>query len=154
MRSKRAEKRRIEPDPVYKSRVLTRFINVIMWQGKKDVAEGIVYEALEMISEDKKEAVATFEQAIKQIMPIQEVRSRRVGGATYQIPMPLRHDRAEALAIRWLAGAARAKKGKSMATKLYEEIVGAKQGQGAAIKKRENTHKMAEANKAFAHFKF
>ena len=117
MRSKRAEKRRIEPDPVYKSRVLTRFINVIMWQGKKDVAEGIVYEALEMISEDKKEAVATFEQAIKQIMPIQEVRSRLVGGATYQIPMPLRHDRAEALAIRWLAGAARAKKGKSMATK-------------------------------------
>jgi len=153
MRSKRAKRRLIENDEIFKSRVVNRIINKVMQSGKKATARGIVYNALDQISEDRKEAVTVLEQAIKNLMPRQEVRSRRVGGATYQIPYPLKHDRAEALAIRWLVDAARGKQGRTMQERLYQEIVNAKDNVGDAVKKRDDTHKMAEANRAFAHFR-
>ncbi|OGC38425.1 30S ribosomal protein S7 [candidate division WWE3 bacterium RBG_13_37_7] len=152
MRGKRSKKRLIEPDSVYKSKVISRMINILMLGGKRSTAEGILYAVLKKVSEDNKEAAKFFEEAVKNVMPIQEVRSRRVGGATYQVPMPLKHDRSEALALRWIIGAARRKSGKSMEERLYEEIKNAHEGMGDAIKKREDTHKMAEANRAFAHF--
>ena len=152
MRGRRAKKRPIIPDPIHKSRIVTRVINVVMEDGKKAVAQNIVYGAIEKLSEDPKEALKIFEDAIKKVMPQQEVRSRRVGGATYQVPMPLKHDRSEALGIRWLVGAARSKSGKPMADKLFEELKNAHEGIGDSIKKKEDTHKMAEANRAFAHF--
>jgi len=152
MRSKPAKKRSIQADPLYKSRVVTRMINVVMMGGKKALAEKIVYAAIENLSDDKKDGVTLFEQAVKNVMPSQEVRSRRVGGATYQVPVPLKHARAEALAIRWLVAAARAKKGKPMVLCLSEELRNAYEGTGDAIKKRDDTHKMAVANRAFAHF--
>jgi len=125
-----------------------------MLSGKKSTAEGIVYFVLGKIGEDKKEALKVFEDAVRNVMPKMEVRSRRVGGATYQIPTPLKHDRSEALAIRWIIEICRKRKGKPMGDKLYEEIVAASKNQGEAIKKREDTHKMADANRAFAHFKW
>lgn len=152
MRGRRAKKRLIIPDAVHKSRVVTRTINVVMEEGKKSIAQNIVYDAIEKLSEDPKEALKIFEEAIKNTMPQQEVRSRRVGGATYQVPMPLKHDRSEALAIRWVVGAAKSKSGKPMADRLYDELKNAHQGIGDSIKKKEDTHKMAEANRAFAHF--
>ncbi|MFC1625196.1 30S ribosomal protein S7 [Patescibacteria group bacterium] len=152
MRGRRAKKRQIIPDSVHKSRVVTRMINVVMEKGKKSIAQNIVYGAIEKLSEDPKEALKIFEEAIKKVMPQQEVRSRRVGGATYQVPMPLKHDRSEALAIRWIINAARSKSGKPMADKLFEELKNAHEGIGDSIKKKEDTHKMAEANRAFAHF--
>lgn len=152
MRGRRAKKRLIIPDAVHKSRVVTRTINVVMEEGKKSIAQNIVYDAIEKLSEDPKEALKIFEEAIKNVMPQQEVRSRRVGGATYQVPMPLKHDRSEALAIRWVVGAAKSKSGKPMADRLYDELKNAHQGIGDSIKKKEDTHKMAEANRAFAHF--
>ena len=152
MRGKRSKKRLIELDSVYKSKVISRMINILMLGGKRSTAEGILYAVLKKVSEDNKEAAKFFEEAVKNVMPIQEVRSRRVGGATYQVPMPLKHDRSEALALRWIIGAARRKSGKSMEERLYEEIKNAHEGMGDAIKKREDTHKMAEANRAFAHF--
>lgn len=127
-------------------------VNIVMQSGKKSIAEEIVYGAINRLAEDKKEALTVFEQAVKNVMPAQEVRSRRVGGATYQVPVPLKHDRSEALAIRWIVNASRAKKGKPMEIKLYEELKSSFEGTGAAMKKREDTHKMAEANRAFAHF--
>lgn len=154
MRSKRVKKKLIAADSIYKSRVVSRMTNVVMWGGKKSLAEKIVYSVLGKLSEDRKEAARIFEQAVKNVMPRQEVRSRRVGGATYQVPMPLKHDRAEALAIRWIVGAARERKGKPMEEKLYEEIKNAYEEVGDAMKKRDNIHKMAEANRAFAHFRF
>lgn len=154
MRSKKAKKREIFPDPVYKSRVVTRTINSLMLDGKKSTARTILYSALEKLSDDKKEAVTIFENAVKTLMPKQEVRSRRVGGATYQVPMPVRHNRSEALAIRWLIEAARKKKGKPIDQILFEELINIGQEQGEALKKRDDTHKMAEANRAFAHFRF
>lgn len=152
MRGRRAKKRLIIPDAIHKSRVVTRTINVVMEEGKKSIAQNIVYDAIEKLSEDPKEALKIFEEAIKNTMPQQEVRSRRVGGATYQVPMPLKHDRSEALAIRWVVGAAKSKSGKPMADRLYDELKNAHQGIGDSIKKKEDTHKMAEANRAFAHF--
>ncbi|MCA9308449.1 MAG: 30S ribosomal protein S7 [Patescibacteria group bacterium] len=153
MRAKRAKKRVINPDPIYKSRVMTRFINVVMLDGKKATAEKLVHTAVAKLSEDKKEAVEIFEAAIRNVMPKQEVRSRRVGGATYQVPMPVKHERAEALALRWIVSSARNKAGKSMDKCLYEELRDANDGIGASIKKRDETHKMADSNKAFAHFR-
>jgi len=153
MRGKDVKKRIVQPDPIFKSRVVTRFVNKVMLDGKKSTAEGIVFKALSRISPDAKEAAAVFELAVKNIMPRQEVRSRRIGGATYQIPYPLRHDRAEALAIRWIVDTSRKRKGKDMDQKLYEEITNAHKGIGDSIKKRDDTHKMAEANRAFAHFR-
>jgi small subunit ribosomal protein S7 len=152
MRGKKVIKRQIESDAIYKSKLVNRMINMVMLSGEKAVSRSIVYGALEKLAEDRKEAATIFEDAIKNVMPVQEVRSRRVGGATYQVPMPVRHDRAESLAIRWIIDSARGKKGKPMAEKLFEELKNAKDGTGAAIKKRDDTHRMAEANRAFAHF--
>lgn len=152
MRSKPIVKRPINPDPLFKSKTITRMVNVLMWHGKKSTAESIIYGAIDKLAEDKKDALNAFEQAVKNIMPAMEVRSRRVGGATYQVPMPVRHDRSEALAVRWIVNAARDKKGKPMLEKLFEELKNAKEGMGSAVKKRDDTHKMAEANRAFAHF--
>lgn len=152
MRSKRARKRQVDPDPIYRSKVVNRMINVVMQDGKKSLAEKIVYEAMNRLSEDRKEAVKMFEQAVKNVMPAQEVRSRRVGGATYQVPYPLKHDRSEALAIRWLVWAARRKQGRDMVTRLHAELKDAYEGTGDAVRKRDETHRTAESNRAFAHF--
>jgi small subunit ribosomal protein S7 len=152
MRSKRAKKRPLESDPVYKSKVVNRTINVVMLDGKKSTARKIVYGVLEKLSDDRKEAVKLFEEAVKNVMPSKEVRSRRIGGATYQVPYPLKHDRSEALAIRWIVKAARDKQGTDMITRLHKEIVDAQEGVGSAITKRDQVHKTAESNRAFAHF--
>ncbi len=152
MRGKKVQKRQVEVDPVFKSKTVSRMINVVMLDGEKNLARNIVYRAISRLAEDKKTALQMFEEAVKNVMPQQEVRSRRVGGATYQVPTPVKHDRSEALAIRWIIGAARNRRGKAMEEKLYEELKNAKEGVGNAIKKRDDTHKMAEANRAFAHF--
>jgi len=152
MRGRRAKKRPVNPDPIYRSRVVTRMINVVMGGGKKSIAQNIVYDSLKKLSEDPKEALKIFEGAVKNVTPQQEVRSRRVGGATYQVPMPLKHSRSEALAIRWLVSAAKNKSGKPMVDRLCEELKNAHEGIGDSIKKKEDTHRMAEANRAFAHF--
>lgn len=153
MRSNKIKRNSIKPDPIYKSRVVTRMVNTVMLDGKKSTAEHIVYAAIDKLAEDKKVALELFEEAVKNVMPKQEVRSRRVGGATYQVPMPVKHTRAEALAIRWLVDASRKQKGKPMQECLYNELKNANEGIGNAMKKREETHKMAEANRAFAHFR-
>jgi small subunit ribosomal protein S7 len=152
MRGKRAKKRAVMPDPVYKSKVVSRTINIVMDRGKKSIARSIVYDSIKKLSEDEKEGLKMFEQAIRNVMPQQEVRSKRVGGATYQVPMPLKHDRAEALAIRWVVDAAKSKKGKPMVERLYEVLNDSHQNMGDAIKKRDDVHRMADANRAFAHF--
>jgi len=152
MRSKRAKKRPLEADPIYKSKVVNRTINVVMLDGKKSTARKIVYGVLERLSDDRKEAVKMFEDAVKNVMPTKEVRSRRIGGATYQVPYPLKHDRAEALAIRWLVRIARGKSGTDMVTRLHKEIADANEGLGDAVRKRDEVHKTAESNRAFAHF--
>lgn len=154
MRSKKAKKRTIEPDSIYKSKLVTRFINYLMLDGKKSVSRKAIYSVLENLSKDKKEAASKFEEAIKNVMPKQEVRSRRVGGATYQVPVALKHDRSEALAIRWIISAARAKKGTTLDNKVLGEIKASLNNEGTAIKKRDDVHKMADANKAFSHFKW
>ena len=152
MRGKRAKKRALVPDPIYKSKVVSRMINAVMERGKKSLARAIVYNSIKRLNEDEKECLKIFEQAVKNVMPQQEVRSKRVGGATYQVPMPLKHDRAEALAVRWIVDAAKSKKGKPMEDKLYEIINDSYQNMGDAIKKRDDVHRMADANRAFAHF--
>lgn len=152
MRTRKAKKRTPQVDPLYKSRAIGRLITTVMLSGKKSLARKIVYQSLSTLNEDSKEALKMFEQAVKNLMPTQEVRSRRVGGATYQVPMPLKHDRAEALAMRWLVNAARSKKGKPMIDRLSEELKNAVDGTGDAIRKKDETHRMAEANRAFAHF--
>ncbi len=152
MRSKRAKKRPIVPDPIYKSKIVTRMINVVMLGGKKSTARNIVYGAMEKLADDRKDSLKAFEQAVKNVMPSQEVRSRRVGGATYQVPYPLKYDRAEALAVRWLVRAARSKQGTDMVVRLHKELKDASEGLGDAVRKRSEIHKVAEANRAFAHF--
>ena len=152
MRGKRSKKRLIIPDPIFKSRVVSRMINAVMTRGKKSIARDVVYSSINKLNEDEKEALKIFEQAVKNVMPQQEVRSKRVGGATYQVPMPLKHDRAEALAVKWVVDAARSKKGKTINEKLYEVLRDSYQNSGDAIKKRDDVHRMAEANRAFAHF--
>lgn len=150
-----APKRQILPDPKFNSKVLARFINKVMLQGKKSLAERITYGALEIVAEKTgREAMDVFSQALSNAMPLVEVRPRRVGGATYQVPMEVRPDRRQAMAMRWLIGYARARAGRSMEEKLAAELMDAAGNQGAAIKKREDTHKMAEANKAFAHYRW
>lgn len=154
-RRARVVKRVAQPDPKFHSRTLAKFVNRIMLSGKKSVAERIVYDSLDIIeSQTKKNPIDTFDQAIKNATPILEVKPRRVGGATYQVPVEIRGDRRIALAIRWLIKAAKARSGKSMAEKLSAELLDAARGQGATIKRREDTHKMAEANKAFAHYRW
>ena len=152
MRGKRAKKRSIVPDSVYKSKVVSRMINTVMERGKKNLAVKIVYSSMEKLSEDEKERLRILEQAVKNVMPQQEVRSKRIGGATYQVPVPLRHDRSEALAVRWIVESAKSKKGKSMVERLYTVLNDSYQNTGDAIKKRDEVHRMAEANRAFAHF--
>ena len=153
-RTGKVRKKEIKVDPLYKSRLVTRLINRVMEEGKKAIAEKIVYGALKNLSEDKKEAKEFLEKAVKNVMPSQEVRSRRVGGATYQIPMPVRHDRSEALAIRWILQAAKKRSGQPMVERLTAELRDAAEEKGEAYKKKVTMHKMAEANKAFAHFRW
>jgi small subunit ribosomal protein S7 len=154
-----AEKREILPDPKFGDLTVSKFMNVIMYDGKKSAAEHIVYGALDIIRKKAKlnsdaEVVTFFHEAIEKVRPHVEVRSRRVGGATYQVPVEVRTDRSRALAIRWLIGAARARSEKTMDQKLAEEILLAHTGNGNAAKKKEDTHKMADANKAFAHYRW
>lgn len=151
-----AAKREILPDPKFGSQILAKFINHVMESGKKSVAERIVYGALDIVQERKKgsEALEMFENALDSIRPMVEVKSRRVGGATYQVPVEVRPSRRTALAMRWLVDAARKRGEKSMAARLAGEIMDAADGKGAAIKKREDVHRMAEANKAFSHYRF
>ena len=156
MRKQRAPKREVNPDPKYNSTLVTRCINAIMIKGKKSVAERIVYTCLDIISEktDNKEPLDIFKKAIDNVKPLLEVKSRRVGGATYQVPVDVGPARGVALALRWLKEASRSKKGKSMAEKLAEELLAAYKKEGTVMKKRENMHKMAEANKAFASYRW
>ena len=148
-------KRVVLPDPIYNSIVFTKLVNQVMWDGKKSLAEQICYGAFEII-EDKmgKDPVEVFEQAMKNITPIVEVRARRVGGANYQVPVEVRPDRRQTLAIRWLVSYARKRGEKTMAQRLAGELMDAYNGTGGSVKKREDTHKMAEANKAFAHYRW
>lgn len=148
-------KREVLPDPVYQSRVLTKLINQVMLDGKKSLAENLVYRAMEIVKEKTgKEPLEVFEAAMKNIMPILEVKARRVGGANYQVPIEVRHERRQTLAIRWLTRYSRERAGHTMEEKLANEIMDAAVGAGASAKKREDTHKMAEANKAFAHYRW
>ncbi len=148
-------KREIKPDPVYGSEMMQRFINRMMMRGKKTVAERIFYGAIATAAEKAgEEATTVFDKAIQNAMPNVEVRPRRVGGQTYQVPMEVRPDRRRTLALRWLVESARKRSGKTMTDKLAGELFDAFSGTGAAIKKREDTHRMAEANKAFAHYRF
>ena len=154
-RRAQAIKREIPPDARYHNVTLARLINKIMMKGKKSTAERIVYSALQIIDQQKsKDPVSVLEQAVRNVTPQLEVKPRRVGGATYQVPVEVRSDRALSLAMRWLIKSARARPGKSMAEKLAAELSSASEGQGATIKKRDETHKMAEANRAFAHYKW
>ena len=155
MRKRRAVKRDVLPDALYKSKVVTKLINNIMLDGKKGTAQKIVYDAFDMIKEKTGEdAMVIFEKAMANIKPALEVKSRKVGGANYQVPMEVKADRAQTLAFRWLTQYARLRSGKTMAEKLANEIIDASNGIGASVKKREDTHKMAEANKAFAHYRW
>lgn len=152
-RGKRTPKREILPDPMYNSQLVAKFINYLMQRGKKTIAQSIVYGALETMKEKKNsEPLALFEAAIEILRPQVEVRSRRVGGANYQVPMPVPSYRQNALAFRWLIDATRSRKGTSMHEKLATELLDILEGTGASLKKKEDVHRMAEANKAFAHF--
>ena len=154
MRGKRAPKRIVEPDYNYKSKVVSKLIQLVMQDGKKSLAEKIVYNFIAALHEDQREARKIFEDAVKNVMPEVEVRSRRVGGANYQIPIPLKHERAEALALRWIVESARNAKGKTIEQRLLNEVKLANNNEGSAMKKKQDTHKMAEANRAFAHLKW
>ena len=153
MRGKPQSKRKIKPDPKFNSLVIGKFINYIMRNGKKAMAQTIVYKSLDIISEKtKQDGLAVFNQAIKNVAPTLEVKGRRVGGANYQVPVVVSNERKQVLAFRWIIDAAKSRKGKAMSEKLADEIISASTNEGEAIKKRTNIHKMAEANKAFAHF--
>ena len=154
-RRHRAEKREVNPDPKFGDLVITKFMNAVMNQGKKSVAERIVYGALErMEGRAKQDPVQMFRQALENVMPAVEVRSRRVGGATYQVPVEVRNQRRQALAIRWIITAARARNENTMVDRLSGELLDAANNRGTAVKKREDTHKMAEANRAFSHYRW
>ena len=154
-RKRRAPKRIFYPDAKYGSLVLAKFINFVMYDGRKDTAEKIIYSTLNKIKEKtKNDPIKIFNEAIENIRPNLEVRSRRVGGATYQVPVEVRTKRSQTLALRWLLEATRKRKNKTMSDKLFNELMDASQKKGAAIKKREDTHRMAESNKAFAHFRW
>ncbi len=148
-------KREVMPDPLYKSKVVTKLINKVMWDGKKVTAQKIVYGAFDIVAEKTgRQALDAFQQALDNVTPMLEVKARRVGGATYQVPMEIREDRKQSLAIRWLVEYARKRNEHSMEAKLAGEIMDAINSQGGAFKKKEDTHKMAEANKAFAHYRW
>ena len=154
-RRHRADKREILPDPKFANVVVTKFMNSIMYEGKKSVAESIVYGALDIIEgKTKQSPIQVFQQALDNVMPSIEVRSRRVGGATYQVPVEVRTDRRQALGIRWLITAARERNEKTMTERLSAELLDASNNRGNAVKKREDTHRMAEANRAFSHYRW
>ena len=154
-RRHRAEKREVIPDPKFGDTVLSKFMNSVMKDGKKSAAERIVYGALDQIEDKAKQnPVELFHQALENVMPALEVRSRRVGGATYQVPIEVRPDRRQALAIRWIISAARARGENTMVERLSGELLDAANNRGAAVKKREDTHRMAEANRAFSHYRW
>ena len=148
-------KREVLPDPVYNSKVVTKLVNNIMLNGKKSVAQKIVYGAFDIVKEkEQRDPLEVFEEALNNIMPVLEVKARRVGGATYQVPLEIRPERRQTLGLRWLVTYARTRHEKTMAEKLANEIIDATNGNGGAFKKKEDTHRMAEANKAFAHYKW
>ena len=154
-RKKTQPKKNVVPDPKFNSTIIPKLINNIMYDGKKTVAEKIIYDAIDKIkSKSKDEPITVFNEAINNIRPTVEVRSRRVGGATYQVPVEVKSKRSQALALRWLIDASRKRKDKHMSDKIFNEIYDAYQNKGSAIKKKEDTHKMAESNKAFAHFRW
>ena len=158
MRKRQAKKRPILPDPKFNDQLVTRFVNMMMWDGKKSVAFKVFYDAIDIVEEkntnEEKTALELWKDALSNVMPHVEVRSRRVGGATFQIPMQIRPDRKISTAMKWLISFSRKRNEKSMASKLAAEIMAAAKEEGAAVKKRTDTHKMAEANKAFSHFRF
>ena len=158
MRKRQAKKRPLLPDPRFNDQLVTRFVNMMMWDGKKSVAFKIFYDAMDIVEEkknnDEKTALEVWKDALSNVMPHVEVRSRRVGGATFQIPMQISPDRKISTAMKWLISYARKRNEKSMASKLAAEVLAAAKEEGAAVKKRTDTHKMAEANKAFSHFRF
>ena len=155
MRRRRAEKREVIPDPKYKSAMVSRFMNVVMLQGKKSIAEKIVYRSLDILAEKSgKPALEAFQKALDNARPQLEIKPRRIGGATYQVPIDVKPERGISIAMRWIRNYARVKKGKPMEIKLADELFDAFKGEGSAIKKRDDTHKMAEANKAFAHYRW
>jgi len=158
MRKRQAKKRPLLPDPRFNDQLVTRFVNMMMWDGKKSVAFKIFYDAIDIVEEKKtdeeKSALETWKDALSNVMPHVEVRSRRIGGATFQIPMQIRPDRKVSTAMKWLISYSRKRNEKSMAQKLAAEVLAAAKEEGAAVKKRVDTHKMAEANKAFSHFRF
>ncbi|MDA0936898.1 MAG: 30S ribosomal protein S7 [Bacteroidetes bacterium] len=158
MRKRQAKKRPLLPDPKFNDQLVTRFVNMLMWDGKKSVAFNIFYDAMDIVEErnqdEEKTPLELWKDALSNVMPHVEVRSRRVGGATFQIPMQIRPDRKVSLAMKWLITAARKRNEKSMALRLAQEVLAAAKQEGAAVKKRVDTHKMAEANKAFSHFRF
>lgn len=155
MRRRKAEKKEISPDPVYNSTLVQKLINMVIWEGKKSIAEKIVYSSLDIASKKLNvEPLEVLQKAVENVRPLLEVRPRRVGGATYQVPIEVKPDRGIALALRWMRDFARKRKGRPMKEKLAEELIDAYKGQGSAVKKREETHKMAESNRAFAHFRW
>jgi small subunit ribosomal protein S7 len=158
MRKKQAKKRPLLPDPRFNDQLVTRFVNMMMWDGKKSVAFSVFYDAIDIVEEKKtdeeKTALELWKDALSNVMPHVEVRSRRVGGATFQIPMQIRPDRKISTAMKWLISYSRKRNEKGMAQKLAAEVLAASKEEGAAVKKRVDTHKMAEANKAFSHFRF
>ena len=154
MRRKTAERRPVAPDPIYGDQLVSRFVNSVMDSGKKSTALSIVYSAFDLIEERTEEqGVEVFKKAVNNVAPLVEVRSRRVGGATYQVPIEVRPDRRVALAFRWIITYARQRNDKSMAMRLANELIGAAKGEGGAVRKKDDTHRMAEANKAFSHFR-
>lgn len=154
-RRAKVSRRVITPDPKFRSRRVAKFVNNLMHNGKKTVAQSILYQSFDIMEERaRRNALETFEQALRNATPVLEVKPRRVGGSTYQVPVEIRGDRRQALAMRWLISSARRRAGKSMAEKLASELLDAANGVGATIKKREDTHRMAEANRAFAHYRF
>jgi small subunit ribosomal protein S7 len=155
MRKKRAEKRYIKPDPKFNDFLVAKLINYLTWHGKKSTARSLVYDSFDLIEQKaKKPALEIYKKAVQNVQPLVEVRSRRVGGATYQVPMEVRPERRIALALRWIRVYSRERKDKSMASKLAAELLAASNNEGSAVKKKEDTHRMAEANKAFAHYKW
>jgi len=155
MRRKHAESRTIQPDPVFGDKLITRFVNSLMRDGKKNVARKILYQSFEIIEEKTgNEGIEIFKQALENVSPVVEVRSRRVGGSTYQVPVEVRPERGTALGIRWIINACSGRNDKSMARRLSRELLDASNNEGGAIRKKDEVHRMAEANKAYAHFRF
>ena len=153
-RKRRAPKRKNYSDPKYRSQVVSKFINSIMHDGKRSTAEKILYTALDKIKSKNEDPIEVFNSAVNNVRPNLEVRSRRVGGATYQVPVEVKSNRSQALALRWILSASKKRKNKTMAEKIFFELLDASQKKGSAVKKKEDTHKMAESNKAFAHFRW